>query len=125
MKNLPFIMIALVALPNIGLARPVNNQGVFDRGVKSICQSRHIKWISDGDFDDIIGDYQESISPKIRNKIKRLANYKRYCSSEQFGLECEWDTYLSAFRNTNHLADFTAWVCHHVKCREPGDCKIQ
>ncbi len=102
----------------------MNMQKFYDAEIRKRCPSHHIEWLGDGAYDEITNSYEAHLPPHLRNKVYRIVNDGLNCADEVAGLSCEWDATIEAYWKINRLEDFSAWMCHHVKCRETALCKF-
>lgn len=86
------------------------------------CPSNHLEWIADGQYDDLLGDFVQTLPSATQKRIAQIADYSHRCSHEQAGFSCEMAVHLDAFIRLGLLNRFAAFGCRHLKCVEPAFC---
>ena len=100
------------------------SQSAWEQEIKTRCPGRHVEWLSDGATDDVLASYYKTLSPKLRDKAARIADYSRRCAHETIGFYCEWGVNIDAIGKLGLLPDFADWSCRNIKCEEYGLCEV-
>ena len=120
----PSLALSFLLLPAAASAQFEASQRVWQHRMKQLCPNRHVEWISDGSYDDVIGSYDATLSPRLQREARRIADYSHRCSRETAGFSCQWATYIDAYWKLGRLNDFARWTCRHVKCEYAAMCEL-
>src|SRR5258708_30239454 len=94
----------------------------WERNLHRQCPENHVDWIGDGGYDDLLGEFLDTLPVSTQRRISAIADYSRRCSKETGGFSCEIAVHLAAFNKLGLLKQFTAFGCHRYKCTEPALC---
>jgi hypothetical protein len=97
MKRSASIATALLFAPSVASAQFAASQQVWESELNQRCPSRHVEWIPDGSYDDVIAAYDAGLSPNLQREARRIADYSHRCSHEVAGSSCEWAAYIDAY----------------------------
>jgi hypothetical protein len=117
-KVIFFILIALQP----GTAGEKNIWTVWKEELHRQCPKNHVDWISDGEHDELLGDFLHTLPDSTQQKVTAVADYSHRCSEVTMGFYCEMAVHLDAFNKLSLLKQFTAYGCRRYKCEEPALC---
>ena len=112
----------------LALAGPITSYAgvtawqVWEQDLRRQCPSKHVEWVADGSYDELLGAFEASLALPTQKKIAQIVDYSHRCASEEIGFACEMATSLDAFRKMGLLKSFVEFGCAHVKCEEVALC---
>ena len=112
----------LFAATSASVAATPNAWDQYNHMLRESCPNRHVEWVLDGGYDELLAAFEATLTPAERTRIETLADLKRQCASEQIGFSCEMARSLAAYRTLHLLPRFVAYGCNHVNCEEPASC---
>jgi hypothetical protein len=86
------------------------------------CPKNHVDWISDGEHDELLADFVNTLPASTQQKVSAIADLSHQCSGATIGFECEMGVHLGAFNKLSLLKQLTAFGCRRYKCEEPALC---
>ena|SRR5579862_9246634 len=123
MKVAAILLLAVVALTStqLGAAQP-SAWAVYNRSLEQSCPGRHVDWVFDGGYGDLLFAFELTLPAQTRGKIMQVADLKHRCASETIGFACEFGWSLEAYRRLGVLKRFVSYGCDHVRCEEAALC---
>jgi hypothetical protein len=118
------VSLALVLMPSVATAQVAASWRAWESQLRHRCPGRHVDWIPDGSYDDVIASYQATLSPRLQREARRIAAYSDRCAQETAGFSCEWAAYIHAYWRLGRLPEFAAWTCRHVRCEDVTICQV-
>lgn len=115
--------LSFLAMPSVAFAQFAASNRAWYGEIKRLCPNRHVEWIPDGAYDDLLALYNAKLSPHLQRDARRIADSYHHCS-QTAGFWCEWAAYVNAYWKLGRLPDFAAWTCRHVKCEEAAICHL-
>lgn len=117
------ILLGLCLLAESGVA--ADNSSVWDaweRQSQRMCPSRHVTWVADGGYLDLIEAFEASLSQSTRRHVLAAADYPHKCTAEKLGFGCEMGVALDTYRYLGLFPRFVEYSCRHVRCEETSLC---
>lgn len=96
----------------------------FNDAAHKRCPSHHIDFFTDGQYDDVLGDFLKKYPAKVRDHISDLVDYQKNCAAETAGFTCEFSMHLRIFHQMKMFDDFIRYSCAHWKCEEYSMCEM-
>jgi hypothetical protein len=103
-------------------ARAPNAWESWEAALARDCPERHVDWVCDGCWDDLIAAFQATLPRRSAARVNAVADERRVRREERIGFSCEMGAYLKAWRRLGLLERFTRWGCKAVKCEEGALC---
>jgi hypothetical protein len=91
------------------------------RGLNVACPERHVAWVADGGYSDLLGAYDATLPEAMRRRVSRTADAGRRCA-DTGGYMCEMAVTLDALEKFGLLRKFVAFGCRTVRCEEIAVC---
>jgi len=124
MSNAIVVPLALI-FPALAFARTTNAWQAWEYELHRQCPSRHVEWIGDGGYDELLVEFDKTLPPHTRSRILNIAEKEmdRACAGTE-GFSCEMSEYLDIFQRLRLLTRFTRFGCTRVKCEEVAICSM-
>ena len=97
------VMVFLTALTIPANGATVDAWHLWSHELRRMCPSHHVEWEMDAGYDDLIADFERTLSSDQRHQIEALAGPSRSCTSESLGFACEMSASLDAYRRLGLL----------------------
>jgi hypothetical protein len=115
------LSLAAVLVPDANAAEPTG-WALWLAGLAKSCPARHVDWVGDGGYDELIGAFAATLPKPVEAKITALADYEHRCASEKAGFSCEMGVHLDAYRRLHLMRAFVLYGCRNVRCEEAALC---
>jgi len=89
--------------------------------LKRRCPSRHVEWVGDGGYDDLLGNFEVTLPAKTQRKLDRLEDFSHHCQTAN-GFTCEMLVSVDAYRVSDLIKRFASFGCRHYRCAEIAMC---
>jgi len=90
--------------------------------LKRQCPSHHVDWVFDGGYDDLLGNFEQTLPPGTRRRVLEIEDYSHRCAKETLGFSCEMSVGLDAYVKLGLLEKFVTFGCRHYRCVEIASC---
>jgi hypothetical protein len=72
------------------------------------CPLRHVEWVGDGGYDDLLGKFEVTLPLRTQRKLDRLEDFSHHCQTAN-GFTCEMLVSLDAYRVLGLLGKFSSF----------------
>lgn len=106
-----FILLSSVA---VGAPSEASVQTVMDfykSQVDHVCPAKHLDWLSAGDLNYALENFEKSLPPSQETEIEQTANVRAACAHTIAGIGCANVAYIRAVTTMNLLPRFVESVC--------------
>jgi hypothetical protein len=118
----PIPLVLLVSLP-VSASGQVDNYTPYHVLLAKECGAKHLEWISPGQLNDVILDFEGALPKSAKAKLDRANNEKIVCANVEMGATCENVSHMKAMSKIGLLTKFAKSVCNSgLVCREQSDC---
>lgn len=92
--------------------------------LKSQCPLRHVNWICDVCYDELLYNFEKTLPDSIRRRADAIADTEsaRKCAMEIAGFSCEMSASLGAYNKLGLMSRFVEFGCRHVRCSDIALC---
>jgi hypothetical protein len=123
MNYAPTLMLAFIStFAAQSIANPPCAWELWDRGLERSCPDRHVQWVADGGYLDLLAAFEATLPQQSQAQVRRGTDFKHRCASEEIGFACEMGVSLEMYRSLGLLDRFISFGCSHVRCEEPALC---
>lgn len=109
-----------VAAPHPTKASMDRAWNAWERGLRHQCPSRHVPWVGDGGYDELLDEFDTSLS---RSDFKKLEAEEDFSPCREVnGFSCEMMVALDAYQRLGLMKRFVDFGCRHVRCEDIAVC---
>lgn len=123
MRRFLFVLACVLAGP--ALASQATVWQSWEMQSRLRCPDRHVEWICDGCYDEVLDKFEATLSKAMRQRVSRVAGLPEACKAEVAGFSCEMGASLDAYDKLGLMPRFIEFGCSHVRCQEAALCDIK